>query len=92
VDADYAVPYEPLGLESVRDRRYTGICRSEETFINALKEFSDKREEFYKVINEFQLLGNKEKLKMTKYLDSFYEGIDKNHSMVSTILEECNNF
>ena len=92
VDADYAIPYEPLGLSSVRERRYVGICRSEDVFINALKEFSEKKEAFYKVINDFQLLDEKEKLKMINYLDSFYEDFDKKNSLVKKILNECNSF
>ncbi len=92
VDADYAIPYEALGLESVRERRYVGICRSEETFTKALEEFVEKREEFYNIINDFPLLSDKEKLKMTRYLDQFYDGIDKHNSMVLKIRSECSNF
>lgn len=92
VDADYAIPYEGLGLESVRERRYVGICRSEESFIQSLKEFSDKKLEFYKIINDFQLLNQKEKGKMLDYLDGFFEGIDKENSVVNYLRNECNNF
>jgi len=92
VDADYAVPYEPLGLSSVRERRYVGICRTEDVFTRALKEFADKKEAFYKVINEFPLLDDKEKLRMIHYLDSFYEGFDKRNSVVNSILSGCSSF
>lgn len=92
VDATYAIPYEPLGLSSVRERRYVGICRTEDVFINALKEFSEKKEAFYKVINDFRLLDEKEKSKMINYLDSFYEDFDKKNSIVQIILNECNSF
>jgi hypothetical protein len=92
VDADYAIPFEPLGLESVRERRYVGICRTEDVFTNALKEFSDKKEAFYKVIHEFQLLDEKQKLKMINYLDSFYAGFDKRNSIVTDILSGCTTF
>jgi hypothetical protein len=92
VDATYAIPYEPLGLSSVRERRYVGICRTEDVFIDAMKEFSAKKEAFYKVINDFQLLDEKEKSKMINYLDSFYEDFDKNHSIVKKIRNECSSF
>ena len=92
VDADYAIPHEDLGIESVRERRYLGICRSEDEFINALREFSDKKEEFYKVINDFTLLSEKERKKMIGYLDSFYEGFDKRNSIVLNLLNECKSF
>lgn len=92
VNADYAVPFEGLGIKSVTERRYVGICRSEETFIQALQEFRDKKEEFYKVINEFPLLKEKTKKEMTGYLDSFYSGFDKRNSVVFDILSKCTNF
>jgi hypothetical protein len=92
VNADYAIPYEGLGLSSVRERRYVGICRSEETFINALKEFTEKKEDFYRVINEFPLLGEKTKKEMIKYLDSFYLLFDKRNTIISNILDGCSRF
>jgi len=92
VDADYAIPYEPLGLSSVRERRYVGICRTEDVFLNAIKEFAGKKEAFYKVINDFQMLDEKEKAKMISYLDSFYDEFDKRNSIVNSILKGCTNF
>jgi hypothetical protein len=92
VDADYAIPHENLGIESVRERRYLGLCRSEDVFINAIGEFSDKKEEFYKVINDFTLLGEKERKEMIRYLDSFYTGFDKRNSIVTYLLNECKSF
>lgn len=92
VDADYAVPFEGLGLKSVRERRYVGICRSEDVFINALKEFTDKKEEFYRVINDFPFLSAKAKKNMTAYLDTFYSEFDKRNSVVFSLLGGCNKF
>lgn len=92
VDADYAIPYEPLGLSSVRERRYVVICRTEDVFLNAIKEFAGKKEAFYKVINDFQILDEKEKAKMISYLDSFYDEFDKRNSIVNSILKGCTNF
>ena len=92
VDADYAVPHESLAIKSVRERLYLGMCRSEDVFINALREFSEKKEEFYKVISQFTLLNEKQKKRMTQYLDSLYAGFDKRNSIVSELLYGCKNF
>ncbi|MCX6329466.1 MAG: hypothetical protein NTZ85_08155 [Bacteroidia bacterium] len=89
VNADYAVPYAGLGLASVRDRKYLGVCRDKEVFINELKEFLDKKEEFYKVINEFPYLKEKSKKDMIAYLDGFFSGIDKRNTIAYKILEDC---
>jgi len=92
VNTNYAVPADALGLKSVLERRYLGMCRSEETFINALKEFSDKKEELYKVINDFQYLNPKVKKQMITYLEGFYSGFDKRNSIVFKLRSECLNF
>jgi hypothetical protein len=92
VDASYAVPFEGLGLRSVRERRYLGECRTEEEFLLALKEFSAKKPEFYKVINEFQYMDERDKKGMTKYLDEFFDRLDKPSSLVGDMKRGCYNF
>jgi hypothetical protein len=92
INADYAVPYEGLGLKSVLERRYLGICRSEETFIDAIKEFSDKKEEFIKVINDFPYLNEKSKKEMILYLESFFKDFDKRNTIVYKLRDECIDF
>ena len=92
VNANYAVPADQLQLSSVLERRYLGICRSEETFINDLKEFADKKEEFYRVINEFQYLNPKIKKQMISYLEGFYSGFDKRNSIVRALINDCLDF
>jgi hypothetical protein len=92
VNADYAIPFEGLGLKSVLERRYVGICRSEETFIQAVQEFKDKKDEFYRVITEFPLLKERTKKEMIDYLDSFFRGFDNRYTVVQNILSGCTNF
>jgi hypothetical protein len=92
VNADYAVPYEGLGLASVRDRKYLGICREKEVFIKELKEFLEKKEEFYKVINEFPYLKEKSKKEMINYLDGFFYELNKPDIISFKLLRECIDF
>ena len=92
VNANYAVPTEGLSIESVRDRLFLGICRNEADYLNAVKEFSEKKEDFYQVIREFPYLNEKIKKEMTGYLDDFYAGFDKRNSIVNNFLNECKNF
>lgn len=92
VNTEYAEPFEGLGLKSVRERRYLGICRDKEVYINDLKEFTDKKEAFYKVINEFPYLKIKEKKDMILYLDGFFNGITKRNTLVYDMLGGCISF
>lgn len=92
VNASYAIPAEGLGIESVRQRIYTGICRNEEVFLNALKEFAGKKESFYSVITEFPYLDERSKKDMIRYLDEFYNGFDKRSSVVYNLKQDCKDF
>jgi hypothetical protein len=92
VNAHYALPAEGLGLESVRDRRYLGICRSEDVFLNDIKEFRDKKDDFYRVINEFSRISDRTKKDIIRYLDSFYSGFDSHNSIVYELLNSCVSF
>jgi hypothetical protein len=89
VNAEYAIPYEPLGLSSVRERWYMGVCRSEEEFRQALAEFVNKKEAFYKVIHDFPFLADKVKKEMIDYLESFYKDIDKRNTLLQNLMNEC---
>ncbi|HBQ82758.1 MAG TPA: hypothetical protein DD745_07750 [Bacteroidales bacterium] len=90
VNAHYALPAEGLGLESVRVRRYLGDCRSEEEFNTRLKEFSEKKSEFYRIINEFTSLDEKDKKYMTGYLDGFFNSLEKGY-LITSLKRECRN-
>jgi hypothetical protein len=90
VNAHYAVPTEGLGLESVKQRRFLGDCRSVEQYTYALKEFSENKPEFYRIINEFTYLNEKERKSMIGYLDEFYTALEKG-ILINTLLRECKN-
>jgi hypothetical protein len=89
VNTNYSTPIDNLGLKSVRDRYYLGICRNEEVMLNSIKEFSDRKEEFYRVIKEFPYLSAKSKNEMNRYLDGFFIGFDKRNSVLYGLLKNC---
>lgn len=92
VNADYAVPFETLPIKTVRERLYMGICRSEEVFKSDIKEFADKKEEFYKVINEFPYLKPRSKKDVIAYLEQFFSDFDKRNTIVYKIKGTCKDF
>jgi hypothetical protein len=91
VDANYAVPYENLPIKSVRDRYYLGLCRSREEYEKSLREFSEKKEEFYRIIRDFPYLKAKTKNMMLKYLDGFYYKLEKRNPILNEMLFSCLN-
>jgi hypothetical protein len=72
VNAEYAVPSEETGLNTIRDRKFMGICRSKEVYEADLRKFLNKKEEFYNVINEFPYLNQRAKKDITNFLDKFF--------------------
>jgi hypothetical protein len=92
VNASYAVPFEGLQIKSVLDRQYLGMCRTEKEFLNALNEFSDKKEELYKVVAEFPYLKEKTKKELISYLDEFFQGFNKRNTLVNKLRSECLRF
>lgn len=89
VNTNYAVPFTDLPIETVRERLYMAVCRSEERFIEILKEFAEKKDEFYSVVSSFPYLPDKTKAGMIKYLDEFYYGMDKRNSLVKKLSNDC---
>ena len=89
IDADYAIPTENLGIESVTERLYRGICLPEATVQNAREVFVENKSELFKIIENYQYLDKKEKRKMTSYLESFFDTIESENSFRSEIVESC---
>lgn len=92
VNTDYAVPFETLPIKTVRERLYLAVCRNEESFKNALKEFSDKKEEFYRVINDFPYMKERSKKDMISFLNGFFDEFDKRNTIVQELLRDCRWF
>jgi hypothetical protein len=94
VNTNYAVPFQSLlsMIETVQERLYMAVCRDENVFTEELKEFTAKKDAFYKVINDFPYLSPRTKKEMISYLDGFYYGIDKRNTLVKKLLSDCNWF
>lgn len=92
VNTHYAAPFQTLNINSVRERLYLGMCRDKETFVKALAEFSNHKDDFYKVIVDFPWLDKRSKDDMISYLDSFFEDLQKPEALARTLVRECLKF
>jgi len=93
VDASYAIPDDKItGTTSIRERIFLGVCRSREVYQKDLEEFLEKKEEFYRLINEFPYLDEKHKKDMIYYLETFYEQCTGKQKILSVFLNSCKNF
>lgn len=89
VDANYAFPAAELGISSVRDRLYMGICLPEGEIKAGVKVFLDKKGEIYALYQNAELLDNNNKRKTISYLDGFYEVVEDEGQFNQWIIESC---
>jgi hypothetical protein len=71
---------------------FLGICRPDESYVKALKEFADNKPEFYKVINDFLYLSEKDKKAMINYLNGFYRSLENIDGILNNFSHECKQF
>jgi len=89
VNASYAIPSDILSIESVRERKYWGVCLPEENIQNAKAIFLSRKNSFYKLIQEFPYLEKSTKRGMVDYLDSFYRVLDSDFLFKRDVLSGC---
>jgi hypothetical protein len=92
VNASYAIPAENVGTSSVRIRIFTGVCRSKDVYMKDLEVFLEKKEAFYRVINEFPYLSQNSKKDMIDYLDEFFDMLTGRKGIIDNLLNSCKNF
>jgi len=89
VNTYYAVPGENLGIETVRDRYFLGLCRNDEIFSKTIERINDHREEIYQLINEFPYLDQKEKSDMIGYLESYFVIASEPERLINALRLTC---
>jgi hypothetical protein len=58
-----------------------------------LEVFIKKKDEFYRVINEFPYLNQNAKKDMTNYLNGFFDKLDgKKNLIIEILMNSCKNF
>lgn len=72
VNTMYAVPGENLGISSVTERYFLGLCRDDEAMMEALEYINQRREEILQMVNSCTYLGEKDKKEMRAYLDEYF--------------------
>jgi hypothetical protein len=77
VNADYAIPPPNVNIEKVRDRMYSGLCRTREVYMKDLKEFIDRKDKIYSAVNSCSQLNQRSKKDITTYLDTFFDQLEK---------------
>lgn len=92
VNAPYALPVEETGLHNVRERLFTGLCRTRETYRKQLDVLASKKNDFYKIINDFEYLKPREKNDLINFLDTFFDELEGDRSrFLDQLINSCKN-
>jgi hypothetical protein len=89
VNADYAFPNPELGIKSVRDRLYMGICLPESDIKEGLKVYLEKKDEIYALYQNSDLLDKENKRSSIMYLNEFYDIIENEDKLAQHIFTAC---
>ncbi|MGZ2371006.1 hypothetical protein ACXR6G_14600 [Ancylomarina sp. YFZ004] len=76
VNAPYAVPNANLDIVSIHERLFRGYKRTPEELEFVFKEFRMKKDLFYSLYQDSDLLTEKEKKRVIEYFDEFYQIIN----------------
>jgi hypothetical protein len=89
VNTNYAVPDEKLGIESVRERVYRGICIEDSYIVNAVEQFRQQKESIYHIYQSSGLLDKNNLRNTLHYLDEFYDILENDFKLKRNVLEQC---
>ncbi|HJN52739.1 MAG: hypothetical protein QGI68_05420 [Pseudomonadales bacterium] len=89
INAKYATPTPNIPISSVRTRFYRGFCELNHLLDGTLDRYRDNREAIYSLIEGQAQLSNPSKGKARKYLDGFYELIDKPDRIEKKLIKRC---
>ena len=89
VNASYAVPGENLGIRSVTQRYYLGLCREDEEFQAAIDHIQNHREKILDLLENFSYLDDGHKKEMIKYLEAYFESAAKPGFIRSNLRSTC---
>jgi hypothetical protein len=89
VSARYAKPAEMLGIRSVRDRRFWGVCRPLEQWQAAFPLFQERRDTIYAMFRTQPDLDPERLEESLEYFDEFFEIIEDAGRVRREIESEC---
>ena len=88
INTSYALPNERLGIRSVRQRLYRGLCRTNEYLDDAIAEFNAARAGIESMIAGAPI-DERSRKDAASYTTEFYEIINDPEKRQEDIIEEC---
>jgi hypothetical protein len=81
VNAEYAIPHESLGIQTVTERLYRGFPRTLDELERTTEVFKVRKAAVYDLVRNFSYVKERQRSIMLKYLDSFYQNIESRRNI-----------
>lgn len=89
VNASYAVPDERLGIATVRERVYRGICLPDAKLFTSAEHILEKKIEINNLIEKDTLLTKVKRQSTLNYLEEFFEILESQKSFERNLIRSC---
>lgn len=89
VNAPYAEPNPRYPIPNVKRRFYRGLCDANDLLPETLGLFLDKKDAFYRIIDELEPATHRTKKQIRTYLDDFYEVISDPAQVQERLADQC---
>ncbi|MFC2126581.1 hypothetical protein ACFLU5_17460 [Bacteroidota bacterium] len=89
INAMYAVPGELWPIEDVKERYYMGNCQTEERYSEIVEIFREKKNDLYNLVEGSPYLKEKTRKYIIRYIDQFYDMVDKPNVLERRLLNNC---
>jgi hypothetical protein len=89
VNTYYAIPDENIDIKSVRERYYLGLCRDEETFLTAIEQINQHKEEILQLIQDFEYLDPKNREDALHYIGEYFHLSAAHQALISSLERTC---
>lgn len=89
VDAPYAEPNPQLDIRNVRTRLYRGRCSNNGILPDTLNDVVGKKAQIYAILDELSGLDDKNRKRVSDYLDDFFELAVDPKQVERRIVREC---
>lgn len=90
VNTNYAIPQPRVPIESLTQRYWIGNCLTEEEFSEISATFLEKKDEIIRLFEECESLDKIHKNTAVKFINQYYNMIEKNEQQaMRTILKDC---
>ena len=89
VNPPYAEINQDLGIRNVRQRLYRGLCRAPTLLDQVVVEFVAKRSELMALVEDFELLNEKERSKVAVYLTGFFNTLEDSKKFERQVVGKC---